>query len=135
MWGYCNALLAPHFLWTEQAHYNHTFSGQGNPVFMSLSILLALHSPQAREPHVHAQPSGCVKQHSAIPAGSISWWRFPFYAHYGSFLFLLALAPGGVAGGMLQWPYSLARETGWSAHPLSKCKENINNAAYQFLWS
>lgn len=36
------------------------------------------------EPHVHTQPSGRVKQHPAIPTGSSSGWRGPWYVGRGA---------------------------------------------------
>lgn len=57
------------------------------------------------------------------------------YAYYGALVFLLDLVQGGVAGEVLQWPCSSAREAGSSSCPLSKCSGNVNSDAHQFLGS
>lgn len=60
------------------------------------------------------QSNGCTKKHPAMPVESISRWRSPLYACYGALMFLLDLAPGGVAEGLLQHPPG--------------CPENLNGA-------
>lgn len=79
---------------TAVFQYLCSFFGQGSPTNGYLSILLALH----------------FIQRPAIPARSISRWRDLLHACYGALLFVLELAPGGLAGYMLQQPCRLTRE-------------------------
>lgn len=73
---------------------------------------------------MHAQPSGCKQQCTAIHAGSIPGRK-------GLFVCMLRCPPipaGSSSGrgdwGVLQWPCRLVREPGWSFCPLSMCRGN-----------
>lgn len=106
-----------------------TWFGQGSPVCRSSHVLLALYTLQAREPCVHAQPNVCVKQHPAVPAGSISWGA-PCRHTRVSFCFCQIWLQE-------QWlGLGYCGQMGWlKNHPLFMCRGDVNSGASQFRWS
>lgn len=95
----CEHLVAPQDLCT--------LSGQGCPIGKCHSILQAPHSLQVGE------PSGCLKQHFAVPAVKISKRRGP--------LLYAGVALGGVPE---------VRETRWSSCPLPVYMGKRNSGAH-----
>lgn len=108
---YCSVLFAPHSFQDGELHV----STQQHPTISALSLVkVALQVGTAafcllctlfrQGSPLCAQPGGNSKQHHAAPAGSMSERRRPLYAGYGVLLFLLGLAPVGVAEDVLQCP-------------------------------